>query len=364
MPTSSSAPPIAITNVATLSAKYAVLSAVVSAVSVTHMLRSGFSTGLPLLGSVAAAFSSLVGLPDSSRKRPICAYVWPPVASSVCLRMTAANAFASPPVSTFWPGIVESGVPTICSRARSLRTVSRPATPMTIAPTPSAMRTMLAAMPPLRNVLVIADSRWDGLDIDCSLPRTGPSSIGLRPQTRSVEPRAPWPWFAEARSGALGHDDHGGAPEPAGAQVVQRGARRLQRVARDARPHRHRAGQGEQLLAVAPREVRDRADRALAPQDRRTGTTGCRSCGCRRTRPCRPSPARAARRARARRPGANTIAASSSSGGAAPESPAHSQPSSRAKRCVAASPARVNANTRRPSCRATWHTMCAAAPKP
>ena len=158
MPTSSSAAPIMITNVATLSAKYAVLSAVWNAVELIQMLRAGFSTGWPLLASIAAAFSSLVGLPDLSRKRPICEYVWPPVASSVCLRMTAANAFASPPVSTFWPGIAESGVPTICSRARSLRTVSRPAMPMTTAPIPSAMRTMLAAMPPLRTVLVIADS--------------------------------------------------------------------------------------------------------------------------------------------------------------------------------------------------------------
>ena len=40
------------------------------------------------------------------------------------------------------------------------------------------------------------------------------------------------------------------------------------------------------------------------------------------------------------------------------------RPASRAKPCAAASPARVKANTRRPSCRATWQTMWAAAPKP
>jgi hypothetical protein len=114
------------TNMDTLSAKYAVLSAVVRAVSVTQRLRSGLSTGLPLFSSLAASFSSLVGLPDASRKRPICAYVWPPVASRVCLRMTFAKACASLPVSTFWPGIVESSVPTICSRASSVRTRSRP----------------------------------------------------------------------------------------------------------------------------------------------------------------------------------------------------------------------------------------------
>ena len=148
MPTSSSAAPMAITKVATLSAKYAVLSAVWNAVEEIQMLRAGFSTGWPVFGSFAAASSSLVGLPDSSRKRPIWEYVLPPVASRVCLRMMAANSLASAPVSTFWPGMDESGVPTICSRARSLRTVSRPATPMTIAPMPKAMRRMLATMPP------------------------------------------------------------------------------------------------------------------------------------------------------------------------------------------------------------------------
>ena len=74
-----------IANVATLSAKYAVLRAVDSAVEVTHMLRSPFSTGWPVLGSLAAAASSEVGSPFSSRKRPICAYVCPPVAASVIL---------------------------------------------------------------------------------------------------------------------------------------------------------------------------------------------------------------------------------------------------------------------------------------
>ena len=62
--------------------------------------------------------------------------------------------------------------------------------------------------------------------------------------------------------------------------------------------------------------------------------------------------------------GANRIAASSSSGAGPAASPAHSAPSSRANRCASSSPARVNANTRLPSCRATWQTMCAAAPKP
>ena len=51
--------------------------------------------------------------------------------------------------------------------------------------------------------------------------------------------------------------------------------------------------------------------------------------------------------------GAKMIAASSSSGAGPAESPAHSAPSSSASDCAASSPARVNANTRRPWCRAT-----------
>src|SRR3989442_1127572 len=46
--------------------------------------------------------------------------------------------------------------------------------------------------------------------------------------------------------------------------------------------------------------------------------------------------------------GANRIAASSGSGGAASDDPAHSAPSSRANRCAPKSPGRVNANTRPP----------------
>ena len=58
------------------------------------------------------------------------------------------------------------------------------------------------------------------------------------------------------------------------------------------------------------------------------------------------------------------IAASSSSGGGPIASPAHSQPSSRAKACEAVSSARVKANTRRPWKRATWQMMWALEPKP
>ncbi len=62
--------------------------------------------------------------------------------------------------------------------------------------------------------------------------------------------------------------------------------------------------------------------------------------------------------------GANRSAASSGSGAGPDASPAHSAPSPAASACASTSPARVNANTRRPSQTATWHTMWAAAPNP
>ncbi len=73
----------------------------------------------------------------------------------------------------------------------------------------------------------------------------------------------------------------------------------------------------------------------------------------------------AARAAGTRAPtGANRMAASSGSGGASSDAPAHSAPSPRAKACAAASPRRVNANTRCPAWRASCATRWAAAPKP
>ena len=55
--------PIATTNSAMLSAKYAVFSALWKAVEEIQMSRAGFSVGCPVFGSTAAAASSLVGLP-------------------------------------------------------------------------------------------------------------------------------------------------------------------------------------------------------------------------------------------------------------------------------------------------------------
>jgi hypothetical protein len=62
--------------------------------------------------------------------------------------MTLAKASASLPVLTSWFGMLESGVPMICSRARSLWTRSRPLYPTMIVPAPNAISTMLATMPP------------------------------------------------------------------------------------------------------------------------------------------------------------------------------------------------------------------------
>jgi hypothetical protein len=62
MPIRISARPTTIVNVATLSAKNDVLSAVESAVEVTQICRSGLSIALPL-ASAASTFSSGTGLP-------------------------------------------------------------------------------------------------------------------------------------------------------------------------------------------------------------------------------------------------------------------------------------------------------------
>ena len=97
MPVSSSAAPITIEKYATRSAKKDVLRAVVSAVSVTHMLRRPFSTGRPS-GVLAASASSLVSVPAGVTKRPISEYRLPLVASSVWCSMMSANALASAPV--------------------------------------------------------------------------------------------------------------------------------------------------------------------------------------------------------------------------------------------------------------------------
>ena len=71
IPLSSRAKPITIAKVATRSAKKAVFSAVVSAVSVTQIWRAWLATGFLVCGSMAATALSLVG------SRPIWGYVSP-----------------------------------------------------------------------------------------------------------------------------------------------------------------------------------------------------------------------------------------------------------------------------------------------
>jgi hypothetical protein len=75
-----------------------VFSAVVSAVSVTQIWRAGLATGFVVWGR------RRLGLYWSACQRveelAHCAYVNPPVASSVWWRMMFANACASLPVST------------------------------------------------------------------------------------------------------------------------------------------------------------------------------------------------------------------------------------------------------------------------
>ena len=72
MPLSSSAKPMTIAKVATRSAKKAVLSAVVSAVSVTQIWRAWLATGFLVWGSMAATALSWSALPLASRYWPIC----------------------------------------------------------------------------------------------------------------------------------------------------------------------------------------------------------------------------------------------------------------------------------------------------
>jgi hypothetical protein len=86
------------------------------------MVRAPFSTGWPVFASLAAAVSSFVGLPPVSR---IAAHLRVGLAAGGLERVLAHDGgerLGLAPVSTFWPEWWKSGVPTICSRARSVRT--------------------------------------------------------------------------------------------------------------------------------------------------------------------------------------------------------------------------------------------------
>ena len=150
----------------------------VSAVSVTQVLRAAFATGLPL-SSFRAAASSLVPFGSvgafAARNRPISAYVRPPDASSAWMRMYWAKQRASLPFSigcsatshegaaTFWrpasfmATVIAAGLmsaePTIFSRVSSSPTVFRALMLMTSAPTPNTIMMTPAMMPPISSAL-------------------------------------------------------------------------------------------------------------------------------------------------------------------------------------------------------------------
>src|SRR4051812_21559564 len=177
-------------NIATCSAKNEVFSALVRAVSVTQRFRAPFSTGCLVFGSIAASFGSLVSLPSLVRKRPICAYVFPPVASNEWIRMYEAKHFACAPVTIALSATLQvgrsamtdagslaslasariavlfmSGEPTMNSRLTSLRTSLPPLTPITPAAMPNATSMVAATYPPISKTLrcVIAVPPSDSL---------------------------------------------------------------------------------------------------------------------------------------------------------------------------------------------------------
>ena len=77
MPLSSSAIPTTRPKSAICSAMYETFSAVARAVSVTHVLRAPFETGLPLVvlqcGCLVARAGGIRGIAFAAAKRPICA---------------------------------------------------------------------------------------------------------------------------------------------------------------------------------------------------------------------------------------------------------------------------------------------------
>src|SRR5690242_4748801 len=93
--------------------------------------------------------------------------------------------------------MVESGVPTICSRLRSFCTRSRPLKPVATEPTPKAISTTLARMPPYwKNLLISAFPSRNSVDEPSLLARGGRairagdgSSVRGNPQLRGGEER-------------------------------------------------------------------------------------------------------------------------------------------------------------------------------
>src|SRR5207244_11557953 len=83
---------------------------------------------------------------------------------------------------------------------------------------------------------------------------------------RNARPRRAIYPPADARSCAGLRHEHGGAPDLALAQRLERGVRLFQRKALHFDTQLRLAGEEEELLSVAPGEVRDGAHAALAPE--------------------------------------------------------------------------------------------------
>src|SRR5687767_14095897 len=85
--------------------------------------------------------------------------------------------------------------------------------------------------------------------------RAGSSPSGFCSDSRSAELRRRGLWL-----------DDGGSDEPAGAQVVERLVRACQFVRRDVRADRDSRRDLEEGVTIGAREIRDRTQHALAPQ--------------------------------------------------------------------------------------------------
>src|SRR5262245_26298762 len=161
------------------------LSAVVSAVSVTQVLRALFETGWPC-SSLSAASSSLVPAGSSGfaaeTNRPISAYVRPPVCSITCERMIFANARAWSPVftgspahcSAYFATAGSSAVPNVIPSCSMLsRTVTKPFTPRAMETAPKTTRTPPARNPPISQYLlpfIAPPPGWLSLNVDGASP--------------------------------------------------------------------------------------------------------------------------------------------------------------------------------------------------
>ena len=163
---------------------------------------------------------------------------------------------------------------------------------------------------------------------------------------RTHHRRAP---MARDHAGVSGHGDlhprHFANRRPgqaALAEARERLVRLGEREERDGGLDRRLGGEAHEMVAVGAGEVGNRADAALAPQDVVREARDVRHVDAGGDHPAA-LPDRMERRGISAPTEAKMIAASSSTGAGSSEAPAHSAPSSLAKRCAAKSPARVKA---------------------